>query len=103
MTRITCSSTASATRCTTTRSAATSTRRARPPGCGACASTTRHTFGTLAGQAFPLTDVKAYMGHADVSTTMVYIQFTPQHDAADKLSAIVAAKTWRRDGGSIVA
>lgn len=31
----------------------------------------RHTFGTLAVQAFPLTDVKAYMGHADIQTTMV--------------------------------
>src|SRR5215211_7677351 len=33
----------------------------------------RHTFGTLAVQAFPLTDVMAYMGHADISTTMVYV------------------------------
>jgi integrase len=31
----------------------------------------RHTFGTLAVQAFPLTDVKAFMGHADISTTMI--------------------------------
>jgi len=26
----------------------------------------RHTFGTIAVQAFPLTDVKAFMGHADI-------------------------------------
>lgn len=31
----------------------------------------RHTFGTLAVQAFPLTDVKAFMGHADIATTMI--------------------------------
>jgi fructose/tagatose bisphosphate aldolase len=31
----------------------------------------RHTFGTLAVQAFPLTDVKAFMGHADIQTTMI--------------------------------
>ena len=36
-------------------------------------------------QAFPLTDVKAFMGHADIQTTMVYIHHVPQHDAADGL------------------
>jgi integrase len=46
----------------------------------------RHTFGTLAVQAFPLSDVKAYMGHADIATTMIYVHHVPQHDAADKLS-----------------
>jgi integrase len=51
----------------------------------------RHTFGTLAVQAFPLSDVKAFMGHADVSTTMVYVHHVPQHDAAERLSLIVAA------------
>ncbi len=50
----------------------------------------RHTFGTLAVQAFPLSDVKAYMGHADISTTMIYVHHVPQHDAADRLSRIVA-------------
>lgn len=50
----------------------------------------RHTFGTLAVQAFPLSDVRAYMGHADVQTTMIYIHHVPQHDAADKLGALVA-------------
>lgn len=49
----------------------------------------RHTFGTLAVQAFPLSDVKAYMGHANIDTTMIYVHHVPQHDAADKLSALV--------------
>ena len=49
----------------------------------------RHTFGTLAVQAFPLSDVKAYMGHANIDTTMLYVHHVPQHDAADKLSALV--------------
>jgi integrase len=53
----------------------------------------RHTFGTLAVQAFPLSDVKAYMGHADVQTTMVYVHHVPRHDAAARLSAIVGAET----------
>ena len=46
----------------------------------------RHTVGTLAVQVFPLSDVKAYMGHADIATTMIYVHHVPQHDAADKLS-----------------
>jgi integrase len=37
----------------------------------------RHTFGILAVQAVPLTDVKAYMGHADISTTMIYVHHVP--------------------------
>ena len=33
----------------------------------------RHTFGTLAVEAWPLHDVQAYMGHADIQTTMIYV------------------------------
>jgi integrase len=51
----------------------------------------RHTFGTLAVQVFPLSDVKAYMGHADIATTMIYIHHVPQHDAADRLSRALQA------------
>jgi integrase len=50
----------------------------------------RHTFGTLAVQEFPLSDVKAYMGHADITTTMIYVHHVPQHDAVDRLSARLA-------------
>jgi integrase len=47
----------------------------------------RHTFGTLAVQAFPLSDVRAYMGHADITTTMIYVHHVPRVDAAERLSA----------------
>jgi integrase len=50
----------------------------------------RHTFGTIAVQAFALSDVQAYMGHADIDTTMLYVHHTPQHDAAERLSRLVA-------------
>ena len=40
-------------------------------------------------QAFPLSDVQAYMGHADIATTMVYVHHTPQHSAADRLGALI--------------
>jgi len=53
----------------------------------------RHSFGTLAVQAFPLSDVQAYMGHADVQTAMIYVHHVPKVDAADRLSALVAAET----------
>jgi integrase len=53
----------------------------------------RHTFGTLAVRVFPLTDVKVYMGHADIQTTMLYVHHVPQHDAADKLSAALRAES----------
>jgi len=53
----------------------------------------RHTFGTLAVQEFSLSDVKAYMGHADISTTMIYVHHVPQHDAADRLSARLASSS----------
>jgi integrase len=48
----------------------------------------RHTFGTLAVQAFPLSDVMAMMGHAEISTTMIYVHHVPQHDAA-RLTALL--------------
>ena len=51
----------------------------------------RHTFGTLAVQALPLTDVMAYMGHADIQTTMIYIHHMPRRDDAFKLSRLLAA------------
>jgi integrase len=49
----------------------------------------RHSFGTLAVQVFPLSDVKAYMGQADIQTTMVYVHHVPADDAAERLSRAV--------------
>jgi integrase len=56
----------------------------------------RHTFGTLAVQAFPLSDVMAMMGHAEISTTMIYVHHVPQHDAAARLTALL-----QRDAGPV--
>jgi integrase len=49
----------------------------------------RHTFGTLAVRAFALSDVMAMMGHADISTTMIYVHHVPQQDAAARLTALL--------------
>jgi integrase len=46
----------------------------------------RHTFGTLAVQVAPISDVQAWMGHAQIQTTMIYVHYVPQHDAADRLT-----------------
>jgi integrase len=45
----------------------------------------RHTFGTLAAQKLPLTTVQALMGHADISTTMIYSHYVPAPDEAAKI------------------
>lgn len=49
----------------------------------------RHTFGTLAVQAFPLHEVQAYMGHASIQTTMRYTHHVPKVDAARRFTEAV--------------
>ena len=49
----------------------------------------RHSFGTLAVQAFPLSDVQAWMGHAEIQTTMRYVHHVPKHDAAERLGRLL--------------
>ncbi len=51
----------------------------------------RHCFGTLAVQAFPISDVQGYMGHAHISTTMRYVHHVTAAGDAAKLSAVVSA------------
>jgi integrase len=67
-----------------------------PPAPGASSLTfhdLRHTFGTLAVRVFPVTDVQAMLGHADISTTMRYVHHVPRHDAAKRSSAAFALET----------
>jgi integrase len=61
----------------------------------------RHTFGTLAVQAFPLSDVKAMMGHADISTTMIYVHHVPRTDAAARLTALLEPAEPPSDVGEV--
>ena len=49
----------------------------------------RHSFGTLAVQEFPLSDVQVWMGHADIQTTMRYVHHVPKHDAAQRLGRLL--------------
>jgi integrase len=50
----------------------------------------RHTFGTIAARIFPLADVQAYLGHADIGTTMRYAHHVPRTDAARRLAEAFA-------------
>lgn len=34
-------------------------------------------------------DVQAYMGHANINTTMIYAHSMPKHNAADALSELI--------------
>jgi integrase len=36
-----------------------------------------------------VTDTKAYMAHADIPTTMIYVHHVPRHDAAGRLSRLL--------------
>jgi Phage integrase family len=57
----------------------------------------RHTFGTLAVQVWPLHDVQAFMGHADIQTTMIYAHHVPRVDAAQQFTQFVQQQ---KDGTS---
>jgi integrase len=46
----------------------------------------RHTFGSISVRGFPVTDVREYMGHADLQTTQRYAHYTPRLDAAQILT-----------------
>lgn len=48
-----------------------------------------HTFGTLAVRVWPLSDVQAYMGHADVQTTMRYVHHIPKTTAAREFTEAI--------------
>jgi integrase len=49
----------------------------------------RHSFGTMAVRAFPITDLQTWMGHADITTTRKYTHYAPQPEAAARLGALV--------------
>lgn len=50
----------------------------------------RHTFGAIAAQVFPISDVQTFLGHAHVTTTQVYLHHVPKVDAAERLSRVFA-------------
>jgi integrase len=58
----------------------------------------RHTFGTtLARAGWPVGDIQAMMGHADIGTTQIYMHYAPRHDQAERIAAAIAAADPRGD------
>jgi integrase len=56
----------------------------------------RHTFGTqCAARNIDLRRIQAWMGHADIQTTMRYLHYVPQHDDAARLTAAFTAESVR--------
>jgi integrase len=54
----------------------------------------RHTFGTqCAAKGIDLRRVQAWMGHADIQTTMKYLHYVPAHDDAARLTAAFAPES----------
>ena len=54
----------------------------------------RHTFGTqCAAKGIDLRRIQAWMGHADVQTTMRYLHYVPAHDDAARLTAAFTAES----------
>lgn len=49
----------------------------------------RHTFGTIAARAFPIHEVQAYLGHAQIQTTMIYVHAKPRTEDAARLGALI--------------
>jgi integrase len=61
----------------------------------------RHTFGTtLARAGWPVGDIQALMGHADIATTQIYMHYAPRHDQAERIAAAFAGGDPRLPGGS---
>ncbi len=52
----------------------------------------RHSFGTMAAQVWPLHDVQAFMGHANIQTTMIYAHHVPKQNAAAQFTEFVRAE-----------
>jgi integrase len=53
----------------------------------------RHTFGTLGVQAWPLRDLQAYMGHANITTTEGYAHHVPKRNAAAALTELIETES----------
>jgi integrase len=58
----------------------------------------RHTFGTqCAARGIDLRKIQAWMGHADIQTTMRYLHYVPAHDDVARLTAAFTAESVPRD------
>jgi integrase len=62
----------------------------------------RHTFGTqCAARGIDLRKIQAWMGHADIQTTMRYLHYVPAHDDAARLTAAFTANVGTEAGAEL--
>jgi integrase len=58
----------------------------------------RHTFGTrCAAAGVPLRTLQAWMGHADIKTTMVYTHYAPGGNEAELVNGVFGGPSARHD------
>jgi integrase len=61
----------------------------------------RHTFGTrCAAAGVPLRTLQAWMGHADIKTTMVYTHYAPGANEAELVNSVFGAPSALLDPGT---
>jgi hypothetical protein len=61
----------------------------------------RHTFGTrCAAAGVPLRTLQAWMGHADIKTTMVYTHYAPGANEAELVNGVFRGPGSQRDPDS---
>ena len=53
----------------------------------------RHTFGSLAITRADIVEVQAWMGHADIQTTMRYLHYRDRGQAAERLAEAFQIQT----------
>jgi integrase len=64
----------------------------------------RHTFGTrCAAAGVPLRTLQAWMGHADIKTTMVYTHYAPGANEAELVNGVFRSPRARLDPGAAAA
>lgn len=61
----------------------------------------RHTFGTHAIRTADSREVMEWMGHQDIRTTQLYLQFKPKHDSARRLSDAFDPKPLPESGSTV--
>jgi len=64
----------------------------------------RHTFGTrCAAKGIDLRKIQAWMGHADIQTTMRYLHYVPAHDDAARITAAFTSEVGTDTGTELPA
>jgi integrase len=62
----------------------------------------RHTFGTTMARAgVEVGTIQAWLGHADLATTQLYMHYAPQAQDADRIAAAFAVERGTKSGTNL--